>query len=140
MDNNWSNWINKGVLAAANTDFKGKENTDILVDLLGTTANTIGKAVVDFRNDSESNAGHEDWYVPSVAQLTCIGIMAAEIESVLAKVPGAMTFYRENKTDYWSSTEANETKAWYVGFWDGGVYIAEKYNNRPKRCRLIRNL
>lgn len=136
----YTHWINMGITNAALSDFKGKTNTDILIDKLGTVTNTIGKSTVDFRNNDEINEGYHDWFVPSVGQLGVMAIHAAQIEDILRKTEGAETFYRLSNTDYWTSTEWDANYAWYIGFWDGGCYRTYKYNNRPKRCRLIREL
>ena len=128
----------KNVVALS--DFDGAGNTEILVAQLGSVDNSIGKAVLDFRKNIDINEGYTDWFVPSSGQLGFIALKVAQIEAILSKIPGAETFYRENNTDYWSSTEASADKAWYFGFFDGGMNSAYKYNDRPKRCRLIREI
>ena len=140
LSTDWTHWVDLGVINAAITNFNGQAETAVLVDLLGGIENTIGKAVVDFRNNASLNEGHTDWFAPSVGQLAAMVLHAAKIEALLSKVVGAEGFYRKEKTDYWTSTEYDATNAWYVGFWDGGCYRAFKYNNRPKRCRFIREL
>lgn len=140
LSTDWTHWVDLGVINAAIRNFNGQAETAVLVDLLGTVENTIGKAVVDFRNNASLNEGHTDWFAPSVGQLAAMVLHAVKIEALLSKVVGAEGFYRKEKTDYWTSTEYDATNAWYVGFWDGGCYKTYKYNNRPKRCRLIREL
>lgn len=140
INTDWSTWVNAGWQNASFTDFDGKGNTEVLIARLGTIENTIGKAVVDFRANPYLNEGHQDWFVPSCAQMACVAILCAKIESVLTKVPGAAIFDHSNQTDYWTSTEKSASDAWYVGFFDGGVGPGPKKNNRPKRCRLIREL
>ena len=140
INTDWSTWVNAGWQNASFTDFDGKGNTEILIARLGTIENTIGKAVVDFRTNHYLNEGYQDWFVPSCAQMACMAILCAKIESVLSKVPGAAIFDHSNRTDYWTSTEKSASDAWYVGFFDGGVGTGPKNNNRPKRCRLVREL
>ena len=133
----WKNFV-KNVVALS--DFDGTGNTEILVAQLGSVNNSIGKAVLEFRKNIDINDGYTDWFVPSSGQLGFIALKVAQIEAILSKIPGAETFYRENSTDYWSSTEASADRAWYFGFFDGGMNRACKYNDRPKRCRLIREI
>ena len=134
------NWKNFGKNVVALSDFDGAGNTEILVAQLGSVDNSIGKSVLEFRMNIDVNEGYTDWFAPSSGQLGFIALKVAQIEAILTKIPGAETFYRENYTDYWSSTEASADKAWYFGFFDGGMNKAYKYNDRPKRCRLIREI
>lgn len=138
IDTDWNTWINSTWIEASFTDFNGK--ADILVERLGNIAYTIGKSVVDFRSNEFLNEGYTDWFVPSCAQMACIAILAGKIEAILAKVSNASIFDHTDQTDYWTSTEKSASDAWYVGFFDGGVGPGPKSNDRPKRCRLIREL
>lgn len=73
------------------------------------------------------------WYVPTIQQLSAIQtVLASMQENTALKYYSAFA-----GSDYWSSTEYDKDKAWYVSFWDGCLRAAAK---STKRVRCVRDL
>ena len=121
--------------AGALSDFNGQANTATILAAQnnGADDNTIGKAVVNFRNGSK-NEGYNDWFVPSCGELAFMFLKKAELNTLLRKVGGSSMSY-----DYWSSTEYSSNNAWAVDFSDGSVdYNAYNVKYTYKPVRLVR--
>ncbi|MFH1428354.1 MAG: DUF1566 domain-containing protein [Candidatus Margulisiibacteriota bacterium] len=65
--------------------------------------------------------GYSDWYLPSMEELYTLSYYHS-------KVGGFMT------DGYWSSTEADDEKAWVQNFGAGNTYTYNKYGTRYVRC------
>lgn len=101
--------------------FKGKDNTQKIVDKLGEgTYAAQYCAILD-------HDGYSDWYLPSKDELDLL--YQAYKNDV---IPGFAHAY------YWSSTEISNKDVYYKSFWDGQSYVDIK-GNHPNKVRAIRS-
>lgn len=101
----------------ADSDYDGQANTTALVSAYGDGSYAAKVC------DDLSAFGHDDWYLPSRAELDAIvkqNYLIADYEL----------------DGYWSSTETTSNKAWSINFTDGIPSDINK--NQNKRCRCIR--
>lgn len=102
-----------GTINNALADFKGKENTDILVGL-GTDYAAANAA----RNYKSYDGDTIEWYLPACGELGFICARRAAINEALEKIGGlALT-----SNTFWSSSEYSSNAARYVYLYDGAVY------------------
>ncbi len=100
-------WIN-GTETGANSKSDGKANTDII---MSRSDSKYFEAFVWCRNKGN------DWYLPVVVELKAIYDNKSKINSTLAKYGAQL------KDDcYWSSSEDDEFRAWFVSMYDGDTY------------------
>ena len=132
LSQDYTTWYS---MTGALSDFNGKDNTQKIIDAIGgTTENTIAKATVDFRA-GDSNQGYTDWYVPSCGELAYMYLKKVEIDNVLAKCGGTSL---PTNNFHWSSSEYSVNYAWFVNFYIGRVYGANKSGSYYVRfCRDI---
>ena len=101
-------------------DFKGKENTDILVDL-GSDYTAANAA----RNYKSYNGDTLEWYLPSCGELGFICARRVAINEALEKIGGLVL----TSASFWSSSEYSSYYARYVNFGNGCVSsLTKDYN------------
>ena len=127
---NYNTWID-GALG----DFNGEANTTAIIKghSDGTLANSLGKAVKDFREGS-NNESYTDWFVPSCGELAFMFLKKTELNTLLNEVSGTQF----STSYYWSSSEYSSFNAWKVAFSNGGVgNDGKNYNDRVRLVRAI---
>ena len=112
--------------------FNGQTNTVAILAAQsdGTLDDTIGKAIMDFRNGS-NNDGYNDWFVPSCGELAYMFLKKAELNTLLGKVGGSSF-----SSYYWASSERSSYHVWFVTFSDG--YLTYNGKNYDYSVRLVR--
>lgn len=121
-------------ITGALSDFDGKNNTAVI------TANApalgdIGYAVKTFNAATNgSNAGKNDWYIPSIGQLAFIRLFQSDIDNALISIGG-----RSLDQTYWSSSEYSSTYAWCFTF-DRSGYIRNFKKSSKGYVRFIRDI
>ena len=137
LNDSWTSWLSYNETAAL-SDFNGKENTTTIIDAQngGATDFTIGKTVVEFRNNETYNEGKHDWHIPSAGELAFMFLKKDEINSLLSKVIGSEPIKEDDVAVYWSSSEYGSNNAWFVLFSSGGVMNNVKHD--ISRLRLVR--
>ena len=103
------------------TDFKGKENTDILVGL--GTAYTAANAA---RKYKAYDGDTLEWYLPSIGELAVYFHDFNKINNAISKVGGV----EMRRSTYWSSSETSSITAKYLNIINGVVQNPyKKINN-----------
>jgi hypothetical protein len=127
----WSNVYNLLIGISAQSIWNGLGNSNAIVGQSGFTSGAA-KLCLD-----STNNGQNDWYLPSISELTLLLQNLFNVEKTLSGnssygiIAGATLI--SNKM-YWSSTELNNTRAWVIV--DGIMSTAPKDGNRD--CRAIR--
>ena len=109
---------NYGTWTAAQTDFNGKSNTDILVSL-GTQYEAANYC-------HNMTTGGKTWYLPALGEMQPMSNSA--VQSTVSAVGTAFSGYCK------SSTEQTSKNAWILEPFDGESYNAEKYAMGRVRC------
>ena len=121
--------------AGALSDFNGKTNTQVIA-ASSSNAKDMCKVLETFNagTNSQSNEGHNDWYVPACGQLALMYLAKTDINAALAKIGGTAfeSYY------YWSSSEYAAKQSWRVDFNKGDVIYNGKSGNH--RVRFIRDI
>ena len=119
------------------SDFNGKTNTQVIA-ASSSNAKDMCKVLETFNagTNSQSNEGHNDWYVPACGQLALMYLAKTDINAALAKIGG--TAFESNR--YWSSSEYDANFAWNVYFLDGNVSGSGKSNFSDGRVRFVRDI
>lgn len=110
--------------AEVNNDFNGKDNTRAIVQHLLKDYN-YGHYAAKLCDDLIA-FGFDDWYLPAIGELNAM-------YDQLGPNGGSGDIPRG---PYWSSTEANANRAWWVYFSDGSKVYYDK--NTSVRCRCVR--
>lgn len=130
LSTDFTTWT-EGVLS----DFNGKKNTQVIA-ANSSNAKDMCKVLETFNagTNSQSNEGHNDWYVPAFGQLALMYLAKTDINAALAKIGGtAFESYF-----YWSSSEKDAGNAWYVYFTNGIVNNYDKDDDY--RVRFVRDI
>ena len=85
--------------------------------------------------NSQSNEGHNDWYVPACGQLALMYLAKTDINAALAKIGGTAFIESDG---YWSSSEYDANIVWCVNFNDGLLSGGRKYYD--DRVRFVRDI
>ena len=132
----------------ATSDLDGKANTKkiLAVDNAASTAWQTASAITNNSgatnvhpaaqccwrfNPGSTNQG--DWYLPSIGELAFIMPNFDKLNTAISDVGGVQL---NATTYYWSSTEYDETNAWYVGTSLGYVGSTNKYGDGYVRAFL----
>ena len=133
----WDKNDNTDIADLANNTmaYNGQANTAIILAAQsnGTEDYTIGKAVMDFRNNSTYNEGYTDWFVPSSYELRSIRDNKAALNTLLSKIGGTAFV----DAYYWSSTEYSALWANDVSFSSGSSYDYKYYEEYVRLVRLL---
>lgn len=103
MDNSVATWSSSHTLTGATSTTDGKANTTKIVNSIGTNGGVAYAAKVC---DTLNFAGYSDWYLPSKDELNALYLNKASIGG-----------FGDNS--YWSSTEYDNSYAWYQYFLNG---------------------
>ena len=111
-------WTN-GALA----DFNGKQNKPYLSTILSNNNDVdlnctpIGYAM-NYYNESDDNQGFDDWFVPSLGQLSLIWVNQTVIDQALEKIGGTLLIYERpligTDAAYCSSTQCDKFYSTYA--------------------------
>ena len=134
---------NSDILTSAFADTDGYSNTLSIINHYQSTGYTgqYAAATVDIANG---------WYLPAAGQLKMLYVNAIFYESALESVGDKLGLH-----PYWSSTQENAERAWYVHFgspypetawgWNAYIGLCQKNNTSPNyggifAVRAIRDL
>ena len=130
FNENYSTLFTTGGTAINNalSDFDGFRNTQILIK---------DADVVAAKHCAIFNPGYREgeWYLPAVGELGFIMPRFKVINSKLSALGSSGVQLRDDYT-YWSSTEYDENRAWFVGAYSGGVTNDRKDSNYYVRAFL----
>jgi hypothetical protein len=119
----WSSVIASGVGISAQSPIGGQANTTAIVN----HGDVSGAA---YLCDNYSAGGFDDWYLPSVWELTQCYNAAFVVNSILGNTNGFRVAM------YWSSTESQEFGGWGYDFGHGGAY--DRYKSDSGNVRAVR--
>ncbi|KTD46279.1 IPT/TIG domain-containing protein [Legionella quateirensis] len=124
-----------GVLTNATSTTNGASNTTTIVSVYSNPPNNYPQVQyaagicslyeVDSQGNTPCQAGntcYNDWFLPALNQLNCFFTNKVAIGGFNAG------------TDYWTSTEINNQRAWYQWFGAGTQSNVNKNTIRPIRC------
>ena len=123
----WSN-IDVTIGSSAQSSWDGLNNTNAIV---GQAGHTNSAAVLCLNS---TNGGQNDWYLPSVDELTLLWQNRFNVNKSLSTITGAATLTIE--FDCWSSTEDFDGDAFHFVFFSGSTYSDDK--NETLYVRAIR--
>lgn len=89
---------------------------------------------------SVDNGGFNDWYIPSLGQLSLMFLVRDEIYTAFRKINGGEGLISD---EYWSSTEYDADRGWHVDFKYGDIDTAHKdtvANDSGLYVRFIRDI
>jgi hypothetical protein len=107
----WSN-INQTLIGrAAQSSWDGLNNSNAIVGQAGHTNSAAALCL------NSTNGGQNDWYLPSIDELSLLWHNRFNVNKSLSTIGGATVL--PNSASYWSSTELDFNFAWFFGFPNG---------------------
>ncbi len=107
----WSNVINTEIGAPAQSSWDGVANTNAIKNQAGNNSGAVNLCL-DY-----ASGGFSDWYLPSITELQLVWTNRFHVNKTLDNITGAKRI--STNATYWSSTEYNTTKAYYIFFFNG---------------------
>ena len=125
----WSKITNVLIGSAANSTFKGTENT---IAIASQTGNDDGAAF--FANSAGDN-GYTDWYLPALDELNLISQARFTLNKILESDtdPNTKGF---GVNQFWTSTESGSNNAWAYNF--GQIAASAESKSSMLNYRIIR--
>jgi len=120
----WSN-ITSTLIGTTN-DWDGASNTSAITGQSGHT-NSAAKLCEDYTNTDYGTGVYSDWYLPSIAELNHLWNNFYEVQKALTNDGNAGTTPLSQNV-YWSSSEYNNSLAWYFFFNYGSTRNYNKDN------------
>jgi len=121
----WSNVIQE-IGANAQSSWNGATNSNAIVSQSGHT-NSAAKLCIDL-----VSSGQNDWYMPSIQELSLLWNNYFTVASSLTQITGAQLL----STYYWSSSEYCADYGWYIDFTNGNTDY--NYKTNATNVRAIR--
>ncbi len=121
----------------AKTDFSGKDNTAKIVAHFGEDVDTTLHAGVFCHKYTTEGTNAGDWYLPAAGEL--YSYVYGNYSKLLDTWKNKLAWDTSFSYDFWSSSEYNSKRAWYVGSDNGGMYNGNKSNTRSVSCFLAIN-
>jgi len=109
----WSNIKDIEIGQTAKSSWDGLSNSNAIVNQYGHTS-SAAKLCLDL-----VSGGQNDWYLPSIQELNMLWNNYFTVVKSLAQISGATQL---GSAAYWSSSEFNDSYAWYFSFGYGGAY------------------
>lgn len=131
--------------SGALSDWKGKANSNVLKGVTTgggsyTSYATIGHVLNTFLASADAK-GYDDWYIPSCGELSLIYMNLTSVNNALSAIGGQQF---NTSTIYWSSSEVDAKKAWYVNFINGhvdsGYGVIGNIKGNHYRVRFVRDI
>ena len=114
----WTNLFVIGIGENAQSSWNGQANSEAIVNQAGHN-----QSAAQLCFDYESTDGFDDWYLPSIDELTLLFNTRFDVNRVLNMVGEEFAMLDEtqdfNYLHYWSSTEINNNEAWRFSFTPG---------------------
>ena len=120
----WDNGSNTLTSANATAIGTGLANTNTIISVLGSSANSAAKFCKNY-----NGGGYTDWYLPSKDELNQLYTN----KDIVGTFGGFTTF------SYWSSSESSSSKAWSQSFQSGTQSADLKKSAFGCWVRAIRN-
>lgn len=124
----WSNQTSLLIGLNAQSSWDGTGNSNAITNSSGHTTSAAALCL------NSTNGGQNDWYLPSIDELSLLWHNRFNVIKSLSSITGATVF--NNYDIYWTSTELNTSNAFCIAFGLGHYLIYAK--NLPNRVRAIR--
>lgn len=115
-------WPSEGILS----DFNGKTNTSYIKN--STSTYPAGAYCYQY---SKPGKGAGEWYLPAIGELALLW----ELQQTGVICNAKQEYFKDfDQQSYWTSSEGNKNKAWYLNFFSGILMANSKtstYNIRP---------
>lgn len=108
----WSNVYNELIGPTAQSSWDGLSNSIAIISQ-SHHSSSAAKLCLDLVSN-----GHEDWYLPSLDELSLLWHNRFNVNKTLSTIVGSMPLPLSNE-GYWSSTERDNIYAWYFKFNSG---------------------
>jgi hypothetical protein len=113
----WSNIASTLIGVTAQSSWNGLSNSNSISAQAGHTSSAAALCL------NSNNGGQNDWYLPSIKELSMLSNNYYTIARALAQTAGASEL---TLVDYWSSKEADDFNAWAFGFGNMRGYVNGK--------------
>lgn len=121
----WSNVTSAAIGTSAQSSWDGLSNSNSIVGQAGH-ASSAAKLCLDL-----VSGGQSDWYLPSIQELNMLWNNYYTVTRALSQISGATQL---SNSMYWSSSEYNDSLAWYFGFGYGYANYDGKYGTSCVRA------
>jgi hypothetical protein len=120
----WSNIYATWVGLNAWSTWDGLSNSNAIVGQSGHTSSPA-KVCLDYTNDDYGTGIYSDWYLPAIDQLSLLYNSIYQVNKALETDGNAETEITKNT--FWSSSEKDNSSAWYFDFSAGKVNWNSKF-------------
>lgn len=96
---------------------------------------SAAKLCIDY-NKEDSIIGLSDWYLPSERELFLLLEKQNDLNIIFNSID---TIGLISNASYWSSSEVNDTSAFFLGFFDGDAYYGHELKSEKLYVRAIRS-
>ena len=110
--------------SSAQSNWDGLSNSNAIVGQAGHTNSAAALCL------NSTNGGQNDWYLPSIQELSMLWNNYYTVARSLSQISGATQMSRSY---YWSSSESSDNYAWNFSFYNG---IASDYYNANKASTI----
>jgi hypothetical protein len=117
----WNNGASTNTNARLDGIGSGEMNTMLIIVNQGFDLNNYAAGIC--ANLTDAGVGYRDWYLPSKYELN---LMYLNLHQPGLQPPVGGGGFASN--NYWSSTEINDSTAWFQGFNSGSPYAGLKVN------------
>lgn len=118
----WSNVTAVEIGSIAQSSWDGLSNSNAIVSQIGHT-NSAASLCLNL-----VIGGQNDWYLPSLDELSLLWHNRFNVNKTLSSVVGATVLPNPVSASYWSSTESSATFAWRFSFNSGSTGFTLKSN------------
>jgi hypothetical protein len=130
----WSNVSSTLIGTTAQSDWDGNSNTTAIIGQ-GSHSSSAAKLCDDYTNADYGTGTFSNWYLPSCGELNDLWNSLKAVQKALDS-DGNTSTTPLSRTTYWSSSEYNNSSAWYFTFDDGYTYV--NYKNGTRYVRAVR--
>jgi hypothetical protein len=123
----WSN-IETLIGPSAQSPWDGLSNSNAIVGQAGHISSAAALCL------NSNNGGQNDWYLPSIDELSLLWHSRFNVNKTLSTIGGATSL--PNLATYWSSSETGDVGAWIFRFDDG--FAANGSKNNAYYVRAVR--
>ncbi len=117
--------FNKSIGITAENLWNGESNTQAITNQAGSSGMYAARRCASYKNKDYGTGIFEDWYLPSITELTTLWKNLYIVNKVLDTDKNTNTYIVPLYT-YWSSTEASATDAYTFQFRTGTVQNVRK--------------
>jgi hypothetical protein len=128
----WSNVTITLIGPTAQSPWDGLSNSNAIVGQTGHTS-SAAKLCLDL-----VSGGQNDWYLPSIQEFNLLLNNYYAVSKTLSNISGAAQLTFNSVNSYWTSTEYNQSTAFYFLMCTGYLSINAGSKNSPNYIRAVR--